>query len=67
MLFPILFYCFVIYWQLIIYYKNPPVKVDKLINCQIYWPQSTWESDAVVVVVFPVPHEEQEPEPADDL
>ena len=26
-------------------------------------PQSPWESDAVVVVVFPAPHEEQEPEP----
>ena len=32
-----------------------------------YTPQSPWESDAVAVVVFPIKHEEQEPEPVVDL
>ena len=29
----------------------------------MYQPQSPWEFDAVVVVVFPVPHEEHELDP----
>ena len=29
----------------------------------IYLPQSACASDAIVVVVFPAPHDEQEPEP----